>query len=276
MIRNFNLDSYLFRYSSSVHSFASALSLKREKRCSVNSSNFIISDQSRNMTSSTSLLFSSSKELNNDEHIQSIVNDINRIIERYTRELDDTLHKKPKTCSSSPNHMSEQSHSSRSSRYYNTIDTLHETQYSLQNNFINQQNKSIDTQEHQRPDAEDERSSSLSKHQRGNLTKYPRTENYRSSITVFGKFVQLTPQSYPSNICFTSFYRDHICIKIDRFLSSRLFSFIRKKKLFIFISKKCRPVTKFFTREGLKATEISKELENVYKDDALSYHTVAK
>ena len=37
-----------------------------------------------------------------------------------------------------------------------------------------------------------------------------------------------------------------------------------------------RPVIKFFTRKGLNAREISKELENVYKDSAPSYRTVAK
>ena len=37
-----------------------------------------------------------------------------------------------------------------------------------------------------------------------------------------------------------------------------------------------RAVMKFFTRKGLNAIEISKELENVYKDSAPSYRTVAK
>ena len=37
-----------------------------------------------------------------------------------------------------------------------------------------------------------------------------------------------------------------------------------------------RAVRKFFTRKGLNATEISKELDSVYKDDASSYRTVAK
>ena len=37
-----------------------------------------------------------------------------------------------------------------------------------------------------------------------------------------------------------------------------------------------RSVIKFFTRKGLNATEISKELDSVYKDDALSNCTVAK
>ena len=37
-----------------------------------------------------------------------------------------------------------------------------------------------------------------------------------------------------------------------------------------------RVVIKFFTRKGLSATEISKELASVYKDDAPSSRTVAK
>ena len=37
-----------------------------------------------------------------------------------------------------------------------------------------------------------------------------------------------------------------------------------------------REVIKFFTRKGLNVTEISKELDNVYKDSAPSYCTVAK
>ena len=37
-----------------------------------------------------------------------------------------------------------------------------------------------------------------------------------------------------------------------------------------------RAVIKFFTRKGLNATEISNKLDNVYKDSAPSYRTVAK
>ena len=37
-----------------------------------------------------------------------------------------------------------------------------------------------------------------------------------------------------------------------------------------------RAVIKFFTRKGFDATEISMELENVYKDSAPSYLTVIK
>jgi transposase len=37
-----------------------------------------------------------------------------------------------------------------------------------------------------------------------------------------------------------------------------------------------RAMIKFFTRKGLNATKISKELDTVYKDSAPSYRTVAK
>ena len=37
-----------------------------------------------------------------------------------------------------------------------------------------------------------------------------------------------------------------------------------------------RAVIEFFTRKGLNAIEISKELDNVYQDSAPSYRTVAK
>ena len=37
-----------------------------------------------------------------------------------------------------------------------------------------------------------------------------------------------------------------------------------------------RVVMKFVARKGFNATEISKELDSVYKDDVLSYHIVAK
>ena len=36
-----------------------------------------------------------------------------------------------------------------------------------------------------------------------------------------------------------------------------------------------RAIIKFFTRKGLNTTEISNELNNVYKDSAPSYRTVA-
>ena len=37
-----------------------------------------------------------------------------------------------------------------------------------------------------------------------------------------------------------------------------------------------RPVIKFFTQKGLNATEISKQLDSVYKDNVSSYRIIAK
>jgi histone-lysine N-methyltransferase SETMAR len=71
---------------------------------------------------------------------------------------------------------------------------------------------------------------------------------------------------------------------IHKFWSYWFFSFVRKKNVLIAMSVdisnmsniEYRAVRKFFTRKGLNATEISKELDNVYKDSAPSYRTVAK
>ncbi len=79
----------------------------------MSSSASIISNQSRNTTSPNSLLFSSSHEQDNDERIQLIFDDINQIVEKYTRELDDTLRSKSRIHSTSYRK--------------NTIDNLYET-----------------------------------------------------------------------------------------------------------------------------------------------------
>jgi transposase len=81
-----------------------------------------------------------------------------------------------------------------------------------------------------------------------------------------------------------SFYRGRIFAKIHQFPSDWFFSFVRKKivlrTIYLHFSKMSniehRAVIKFSTRKGLNATEISKELDNVYKDSAPSYRTVAK
>ena len=85
------------------------------------------------------------------------------------------------------------------------------------------------------------------------------------------------------NIWSLSFYRERIFIKIHQFWSNRFISFVRKNNV---LSIMClhfwkmlniehRAVIKFFTRKGLNAIEVSKELENAYKDSAPSYRTVA-
>ena len=94
----------------------------------------------------------------------------------------------------------------------------------------------------------------------------------------------LATDSHLWNICSTSFYREHIFINIEQFSSGQLFSFIRKKATlrticlhFQKISNiQYRGVIKFFTRRSQNATEISKKLNNIYKDDAPSYPTVTK
>ena len=60
----------------------------------MSSSASILSNASRNATSPTYSLFGTSQEQDNDERIQLIFDDINHIVENYTRELDDTLRSK--------------------------------------------------------------------------------------------------------------------------------------------------------------------------------------
>ena len=123
---------------------------KREKR-PVSSSASIVSNRSRNTGSPNSLLFASSHEYDNEERIQLIVDDINDIVEKYTRELDDALRAKTAVRSPSTDYISQRSHSSISSCRRNSIDSLSTTQlskHSLKDNFANQQNTFIDIKEH--------------------------------------------------------------------------------------------------------------------------------
>jgi len=127
-----------------------ALPPKREKR-PVSSSASIISNRSRNTGSPNSLLFTSSHEHENEERIQLIVDDINQIVEKYTRELDDALRAKTTIRSPSTDYISQQNHSSISSCRRNSIDTLYQTnssKHSLKDNFVKQQKTLIDLKEH--------------------------------------------------------------------------------------------------------------------------------
>lgn len=97
----------------------------------------IISNRSRNNGSINSLLFSSSsnkikQENENDERIQLIVDDINQIVEKYTRELDDALRAKTTIRSPSIDHLSDSNHTSiqLSPHRHHSIDTLYETNVS--------------------------------------------------------------------------------------------------------------------------------------------------
>jgi hypothetical protein len=95
----------------------------------MSSSATIISNRSRSNGSTSSLVLSSSsnqikQEKDNDERIQLIVDDINQIVEKYTRELDDALRAKTTTIHSpSIDHLS-------SSDRHNSLDTLYETNVS--------------------------------------------------------------------------------------------------------------------------------------------------
>jgi hypothetical protein len=101
----------------------------------VKSSATIISNRFRSNGSTHSLSFSSSSSSNkiqqdkdNDERIQLIVDDINQIVEKYTRELDDALRAKTSNRSSSIDHLSEQI--LPSPYRHSSIDTLYETNVS--------------------------------------------------------------------------------------------------------------------------------------------------
>jgi hypothetical protein len=134
---------------SSIDDSVPALPPKREKR-PVSSSGSIISNRSQNTASPNSLLFSSPQEQDNDERIQLIVDDINHIIENYTRELDDALQKKTTIRSPSIDYISQQNHSAIASCRYNSIDTLygtHLSKHSFKDNFTTQQHTLINNKE---------------------------------------------------------------------------------------------------------------------------------
>lgn len=137
IIKSF-IDSNIFIFASSTDDLPPALPPKQDKR-PVKSSATIISNRSRNNGSNNSLLFSTSsnkikQDNDNDERIQLIVDDINQIVERYTRELDDALHVKTTTTVRSPSidHLCESNQSSiiPSPYRHNSIDTLYETNVS--------------------------------------------------------------------------------------------------------------------------------------------------
>lgn len=121
-------------HRSSTDNLVPALPPKRDKR-PVKSSSTIISNRTRNNDNTNSLLISSSSpnkpkhDKDNDDRIQLIVDDINQIVEQYTRELDDALFSKTK----SNDHLTEKNSSSIvsiSPYHQNSIDTLYETNVS--------------------------------------------------------------------------------------------------------------------------------------------------
>ncbi|CAF3900221.1 unnamed protein product [Rotaria sp. Silwood2] len=135
--------------NTSIDNFVPTLSIKREKR-SVSSSASMLSNRSRNTASPNSLLFPSSQEQNNDECIQLIVDDINQIVEKYTRELDEALRTKTTIRSPSIDYISQQNHLSISSCRHNSFDVLYRKKYSLEKNSVSQQNIFVDSNEHRR------------------------------------------------------------------------------------------------------------------------------
>lgn len=112
-----------------------ALPPKRDRR-PINPPTKIQCNQSRNNGSVSSALSSVSsnqtkQDKDNEERIQLIVDDINQIVEKYTRELDDALRTKTKVRSSSIDHLLESKDASTlASVYHNSLDTLYETNVS--------------------------------------------------------------------------------------------------------------------------------------------------
>lgn len=122
---------------SSTDETGPALPPKLDRR-PVKSSATIISNRSRSSGTDNSLLISSflpnktKQDKDNDERIQLIVDDINQIVEKYTRELDDALHSKTNVRSPSIDHLVERKHSTIVSTPFrhNSIDTLYESNVS--------------------------------------------------------------------------------------------------------------------------------------------------
>lgn len=137
----------IFFIFSSIENLIPTLPVRREKR-SVSSSASIVSNRSHNTASSTSLLLPPSHEQTNDERIQLILDDINYIVEKYTRELDDNIYTKSAIRSPSTSYISQQNHSSISSCRHYSIDTLYDTKHSLDNNYRTRQNALVNINEH--------------------------------------------------------------------------------------------------------------------------------
>ncbi|CAF3791771.1 unnamed protein product [Adineta steineri] len=128
-----------------------ALPPKREKR-PVSSSASIISTRSRNTASPSSVRYPPAYEYDNEERIQLIVDDINQIVEKYTRELDDAVRANTTIRSPSTDYLSQPNHSYISSCRRNSIDTIYEThmaRHSLKDSFKKQQKNFNEIKEYQ-------------------------------------------------------------------------------------------------------------------------------
>ncbi|CAF2120696.1 unnamed protein product [Rotaria magnacalcarata] len=175
-----------------VDNFAPTLPLKREKR-SVSSSASILSNRSRNTTSPNSYLFLSSQEQSNDECIQSIVDDINHIVENYTRELDDDLCTKSTVLSSSIDYISQPNHLSISACRHNSTNVLYETKYSHGMNCINEENTYLNEKEYRKINTTDDPP-----------PLPPKRQIARAYMSLFDRYDQNEAQSFLRDTCFVS------------------------------------------------------------------------
>ena len=108
---------------------------------------------------------------------------------------------------------------------------------------------------------------------------------YREScIRLSRKFVQLVSKRMSETFGFCHSIGGRFLLRYTNFGPIGSFSSYEKKNVLrtmcLHFSKMSniehRAVSKFFTRKGLNAMEISKELDNVYKDSAPLYRTVTK
>ena len=105
-----------------------------------------------------------------------------------------------------------------------------------------------------------------------------------SSIRLFGTFVQLVSKRISETFGFCHCIEGGFLLRytnfgpIGSFPSYEENNVLRTMRLHFTKMSNVEhpPVIKFFTRKRLNTIEISTELDNVYKDSAPSYHTVAK
>ena len=103
------------------------------------------------------------------------------------------------------------------------------------------------------------------------------------NIRLSGKFVQLVSKRISETFGFCHSIEGGFLLKYTNFGPIGSFPSYKKENILrticLHFSKMSniehRAVIKFFIRKELNAIEISKELDNVYKHSALSYHTVA-
>ncbi|UJR23689.1 hypothetical protein I4U23_026671 [Adineta vaga] len=180
-------------FNNSMEDSLPTLPPKREKR-PVSSTASIISTRSRNNASPNSLLYPPAYEFNNEERIQLIVDDINQIIEKYTRELDDAVRAKTTIRSPSSDYISQQNHSYLSSCRRNSIDAIydrHSARYSLRDSFTNQQNTFSNITEYQSTNLPNSPPPLPPKRQIGN-----------SYMSLFNRYDQNEAESFVRNTCY--------------------------------------------------------------------------